>query len=225
MEVGGGGASETCLSAIAPGEHLVQDDGDRVQIRPSADGVALRLLGREVLGGPHDRTGLGHVRGARPGDTEVGDLGVVGLVDDHVMGFEIAMDDAAPVGEPGRLEDLNRDVDRADRIERRLLADQLLERAPGQVLHRDVVGPVERPAVVHAHDVRVLESGSRLRFPAEPLDKARILGEPLVEQLQGDLATKLLILDQEDVRHPAGAQARHDPVAVVNDRAGGETCH
>ncbi len=99
-------------------------------------------------------------------------------------------------------------------IERRLLADQLLERAPGQVLHRDVVRPVERPAVVHADDVRVLEAGGRLRLAAEPLDEARILGEPLVEQLQRDLAAELLVLGQEHVGHPAGAQPRHDLVAA-----------
>ena len=54
------------------------------------------------------------------GDPEVGDLGVVGVVDDHVVGLEVAVDDAAAVGEARGLEDLDRDVDRPDRLDRRL---------------------------------------------------------------------------------------------------------
>ena len=72
------------------------------------------------------------------------------------------MDDAPPVREPSGLEDLDRDVDRADRIEWGLFADELLERAARQILHRDVVGVVERAAVVHADDIRVLEAGGGL---------------------------------------------------------------
>ena len=58
-----------------------------------------------------------------------------------------------------------------------LLADQLLERAPGQVLHRDVVRVVVGAAVVHGDDVRVVESRGRLRLTAEALDEARIRRE------------------------------------------------
>ena len=49
----------------------------------------------------------------------LGDLGLVGLVDDHVVRLEVAVDHAAAVSEATGLEDLDRDVDRADRIERR----------------------------------------------------------------------------------------------------------
>src|SRR3712207_8424840 len=40
----------------------------------SAHRRALRLLGRQVRRGAHDRAGLRHVRRARAGDAEVGDL-------------------------------------------------------------------------------------------------------------------------------------------------------
>ena len=139
------------------------------------------------------------------GDPEVGHLGVVAVVDDHVVGLQVAVDHAATVGEPGRLEDLDGDVDRADRIERRLLADQLLERAAGQVLHRDVVRVLEGAAVVDADDVRVLQAGGGLRLAAEALDEPGIRGEAAVQQLQRDLAPELLVLGQEHVGHPAGS--------------------
>ena len=58
------------------GEHLVEHDAERVDVGAGVDREALRLLGREVGGGPHDRAGAGEaVAGAvGPGDAEVGDL-------------------------------------------------------------------------------------------------------------------------------------------------------
>ena len=59
-------------------DHLVEHDAERVEVAAGIDGEALRLLGREVGGGAHDRAGLGQVcsvaRAHGPGDAEVGDL-------------------------------------------------------------------------------------------------------------------------------------------------------
>ena len=62
-------------------------------------GVALGLLGGEVLRGAHDRAGKRHVRGAGAGDPEVGDLRAALLVEDHVVGLEVAVDHPAAVRE------------------------------------------------------------------------------------------------------------------------------
>ena len=139
--------------------------------------MALRLLRGEVLGRAHDRAGLGHVRGPGPGDPEVRHFHVTGVVDDHVVRLEVAVDHAVAVREPRRLEDLDRDVDRPERIERRLLADHLLQRPAGEVFHRDVVGAIEGPAIEHADHVRVLKPRRRLRLAAEALDEPGVLGE------------------------------------------------
>ena len=82
---GGRGCSETCFSAIVDGavavernlagERLVEDHPDRVEVGRGADVEALRLLRREVVRGPEDRPGLRDLRGARPGDAEVGHPG------------------------------------------------------------------------------------------------------------------------------------------------------
>ena len=200
------------------GEHLVEHDADRVQVRAGVDGVALSLLGREVLGGAHDRAGLGHVRRAGAGDAEVRDLGMTRVVDDHVVRLQIAVDHPTAVREPRRLEDLDGDIDRAQRVQRRLLADQLLERAPRQVLHGDVVGVVERPAVIDADDVGVLEAGRGLGLAAEALDEVGVLGEAVMQQLERDLAAELLILGQEHIGHSSRTQSRHHPVATIDDR-------
>ena len=153
------------------GEQLVENDADRVEVRSRADGVTLCLLRREVLRGAHDRSRLSHVRRPGAGDPEVRDLGVVGVVDDHVVGLQITVDHPPAVGEAGGLENLDRDVDRPDRVQRGLLADQLLERATRQVLHRDVEGAVVGAAVVDADDVRVLKSSGRLRLATKALDE------------------------------------------------------
>jgi hypothetical protein len=141
------------------------------------------------------------------------------------VGLEVAVDHTAPVSEASSLEDLDRDVDRADRIERRLLADQLLERATRQVLHRDVVGVLERAAVVHAHHVRVLQAGRGLGLSAETLDEVGIGRKPPVQELERHLAAKLLVLGEEHVGHAAGAEARENLVSVVDDRSGREIGH
>ncbi len=102
------------------GEQLVEDHADRVEVGRGADGVALRLLGREVLGGAHDRARERHVGGARAGDAEVGDARASLLVEDHVVRLEVAVDDAAAVREACGAQDLHDDVDSAVcRLERR----------------------------------------------------------------------------------------------------------
>ena len=80
--------------------------------------MPLRLLGGEVLRGPHDRARQRHVRGARAGDAEVGDARPALLVDDHVVRLQIAVDHAAAVREARGPQDLHDDVDRLRGIER-----------------------------------------------------------------------------------------------------------
>ena len=101
-----------------------------------------------------------------------------------------------------------------------LLAHELLERASLEELHRDVVGAVPLAAVEHLHDVGVLQAGGRRRLAAEALDELVVLGEAPVQHLQRDLAAELRVLGAVHVGHPAGADARHDLVAAVDDSPG-----
>ena len=126
--LGGRGGAETCLKAIAtavspsnghdPGQQLVEDHADRVEVGGGADRVALRLLGGEVLRGAHDRARQRHVRGAGARDAEVGDARAALLVEDHVVRLQVAVDHAAAVREARRAQDLDDDVDRERRVER-----------------------------------------------------------------------------------------------------------
>src|SRR6185437_300097 len=99
------------------GEELVEHDPERVEIRARVDLAAARLLGREVLRRADDRARLGQLARARARDPEVRDLDSTLAVDEDVVRLDVAVDDAVPVREAQRREDLarvlDRDVDRA----------------------------------------------------------------------------------------------------------------
>ena len=199
-------------------QELVEDDAERVEIRARIDLAAARLLGREVLRRPHDRARLGHL--ARPGarDPEVRHLHAALAVDEDVVRLDVAVDDAMPVREAERGEDLarvlDRDVDRSGAA----ADDQLLEGAAVEELHRDVVRVLRVAAVVDRDDVRVVERRGVLRLAAEALDELVVVRVAVVEDLDRDAAAELLVLGEVDVRHAARSELAHDPVAPVEER-------
>ena len=111
------------------------------------------------------------------------------------------------------------EVDRADGVQRRLVLDELLERAAVEVLHRDVVGAVPLAAVVDRDDVLVLEPGGVRRLAAEALDELLVLGEARVEELQRDACGRAGG-PRRSRRRPCrpSRAACSDAVAAVDDR-------
>ena len=179
---------------------------------------AARLLGREVLRRADDRACLGHLaRCAGACDAEVGHLHAALAVDDHVVRLDVAVDDPVAVREAERREDLPRVVDRDPERRRAARDEQLLERAPLEVLHRDVVGALGLAAVVDRDDVRVREPGGVLRLAAEALDELLVAGVPVVEDLDRDAPAELLVFGEIDVRHAARAELPDDQVAPVEE--------
>ena len=134
------------------------------------------------------------------------------------MRLDVAVDDPVAVREAERREDLARVIDRD--AERRWAAgdEQLLERSPLDVLHRDVVRPLRVAAVVDRDDARVREPGGVLRLAAEALDELLVARVPVVEDLDRDAPSELLVRGEIDVRHPTGAQLPDDQVAPVEER-------
>ena len=81
-----------------PGEALVADQAERVDVAGRRGQPALGLLGREVLGGADDLAGAGQRDAAgRPGDAEVGDLHAAVGADQDVAGLDVAVHHAGPV--------------------------------------------------------------------------------------------------------------------------------
>ena len=181
--------------------------------------MALGLLGREVLRGADDRADLGHLAGARPCDPEVRHLDPPLASDEDVVWLDVAVDDPVPVRGAECGEDLAGVVDRD--LDRGLPAgdDQLLQRAPVEELHRDVVGALRLAAVVDRDDVRMGEPGGVLRLAPEALHERVVRRVAVVEDLDRDAAAELLVLREVDVRHAARAQLPLDAVAAVEDGA------
>ena len=88
-----------------PGDHLVQDDAEGIDVRPRVDPVSLDLFGRHVLGAAHEQAGLGKVfaLGLRDvlHEAEVEHFDEVRLVavldEEDVRRLEVAVDDAERV--------------------------------------------------------------------------------------------------------------------------------
>ena len=156
--------------------------------------------------GADDRALLGHLARTCARDPEVGDLDDAFGVDDDVVRLDVAVDDAVAVGVTQRCEDLacvgDRDRHRAEAAR----ADQLLERAPLDVLHDDVVGAVGLAPVEDRDDVRVRKAGRMGRLATEALDELLVVRVVRVEHLDRDPASELLILGEVDVGHAATAE-------------------
>ena len=168
---------------------------------------------------PMIEPGLGHLaRRAGARDPEVHHLDAALAVDDHVVRLDVAVDDPVPVREAERREDLARVVDRDPERRRAARDEQLLQRPPLDVLHRDVVRPLRLAAVVDRDDARMREAGGVLRLAAEALDELVVARVPVVEDLDRDAAPELLVVREVDVRHPAGAELPDDQVAPVEER-------
>ena len=127
-------ASSSPANGGAPGQHLVEHGAQRVDVGPAID--VLRghdLLGRHVGGRAQQRSGRGQVGRAGPlaqrraadlGHAEVDDLDVRQparlRLQEHVVGLQVAVDDAARVHGAERAADLAEDGAGLGRRQRRL---------------------------------------------------------------------------------------------------------
>jgi hypothetical protein len=84
------------LERDVAGEHLEQDDPQGVEVRLARDRVAHGLLGGDVVRRAQDpAVGREPLLVQGPGDPEVRDLGRALLVDQDVLGLDVAVDDVA----------------------------------------------------------------------------------------------------------------------------------
>ena len=114
------------------------------------------------------------------GDAEVDDLGAQAPVHGphhDVVGGEVPVHDALGVDLGKTGEHLARDVDRARRIERSVLAQPRLQRDAVDVLPDHVVRAVGLPReVVERRHVRVADEGRQARLFLEAAGRARLAG-------------------------------------------------
>ena len=216
-----------------PGEHVIEDDAQRVEVAARVERLALRLLGRHVPRRPEHRARL-RLHGVHRelavgvqhlGDAEVEDLDdlLVPLVgvdarEEEVVGLEVAVDDPLGVrlGEraqrlPRRLDGLL-DPDAPDAL------DALAERLALEQLHREVeVAVLALAEVEHRDRVRRREQAVGARLAQEARAAHLVDGAVAAQDLDGDVAADGRLLGAVHRAHRAGAEAREDGEAPGED--------
>jgi hypothetical protein len=197
-------------------QQLERDDPQRVQVGAGVGGLALELLGRQVLHGPDHVAGLGDLRvGERSSEPEVRDLDDAVARHHQVLRLHVPMHDALAVRVLEGRERLLEDVGRLRRREDALGVQDLADREPGDVLHHHVVDPVDASPVVDGHDVLVVEVGGGACLPAEAFDEARVAREVPVQDLDRHRAFEHRVAGAVDLAHATRGDTIDDVVATV----------
>ena len=161
------------------GEHLVEGDAGGIDIAFLRHGQALGLLRGDVVYGPdHVLAGEGHGAGGDlPGDTEVGQLGLAPVGDDHVLGLYVPMDDPVGVGIGKGVQDLAADADGLlhGQMAPGALLNEILQGLALHVLQDNVGHAVVVPHAEGADDVLVGQGQARLGFPFETAQELPIV--------------------------------------------------
>src|SRR6185295_18669470 len=210
---GGGEAADGQLA----GQHLVEHDAQRVDVDAMVDILRrLQLLGRHVVGRPDGEVGLGQLRGfgIDPlGQPEVGELDAAGRVDEHVLGFDVAVDDPFLVGELQRLADVEGDLDRAVGHDP-LLAQDVAEADALDELHHEEHEVPFNAVVEEVDDVRVVQAGERSGLPVEAEPEFLLGRERAGQDLEGDVAVAPGFPGPVDDAHAAAGHELLDHEAV-----------
>ena len=168
--------------------HLVEDRAERELVGAEVEGLAARLLGRHVADGAENgaRPRFLDCRGAlaaslrlvsqQLGQAEVEDLDVAVPGHHHVLGLQVAVDDAGRVGLAEAVGNLKRDIEQAPGRQRSFV-QELPQRLALDELHRDVDRGVRCADVVDRDDVRVVQGRCRARLLLEAFAPIVVRGD------------------------------------------------
>ena len=203
----------------APGGHLEQHHAQGVDVATGIDPDTLGLLGGEVGGRAHHRSGLGQallgVDG--PGDAEVGHLHLAVVGDQHIAGLDVAVDDPVLVGVTQGRGHMGPDVRRPLGGQRSGTLQYGGQGPAIDELHDDEVGAGVFAPVEDGDDVGMGQVGCGLGLAAEPLDERpvdRQLGE---QDLEGHRTVEQPITGAVDLGHAAPGDQVVELVALRED--------
>ena len=162
-----------------PGQHLVEDDAQRVDVGPVIDlQRPLHLLRGHVVQRAHHlpRPGQREVAGVAAqqlGQAEVGDLHAALAVQQDVLRLDVAVDDALLVGVLQGVADLRHDPQRLLRLQV-AVAQQLPQVDAVHVLHDEVVEAAGLAEIVDGDDVGMAEPGQGAGLAVEALGEGGV---------------------------------------------------
>ncbi len=152
------------------------------------------------------------------GEPEVGDARLAELVDEHVVGLEVAVDhpDGVRRREPAG-------GGHEDREDLALRAPALRQPAPQRgaidVLHRDIELVAVVARIEHGHHVAMAQPRHGLALAHEPSTRAVVRADPRWQQLDRDHALEHVVARAIDHAHATAAQLAFEAVAA-GQRAG-----
>jgi len=201
-------------------QHGVKNEAEVEDVAAVVGEFAAHLLGSHIPDGAHDQAIVREGRrvGARTefrdfGEAEIEDLGVAVAGDHDVVGFEIAMGDAAGVRGGEALGYLHGKIDGPPRGKRRRDAQGL---PIDQLLNEVVFADVEE-----RDDVGVAEGGDGAGFLFKPLPPRGRCSDVGGQNLEGDVAAEAGVERLVDLAHASGAERCEDLVGSQTS-AGGE---
>lgn len=151
-----------------------------------------------------------------PREAEVGDAHAAVAPHEHVVGLEIAMDEAASMRRHEPRGGLQVDAQAQRHLAR--LAEIALPLPLGEggavdELHRDEDAPARLARLVDVHDVGVRDAGHGLRLLLDARRGEGGLVAEVAHELDGDLAIEFGVVGGEDLPHPALSHALDDQEA------------
>jgi hypothetical protein len=147
------------------------------------------------------------------GQAEVHDAHAAVVVDHHVVGFEVAMDQAGGVGGRDAAGDVGEHAQSFGPARGTILRPRA-EGLAGDELHGDPDLLAVGADVVDGDDVGVRQLGQRLGLAQQAGPVSALTAAGREDQLEGDLAVELGVVGGVDDAHGAGAEAVEEDVAA-----------
>ena len=172
-----------------------------------------------------ERAGIGggtgrHVRvppGEKFGEAEIEDFRGAAFHDENVCGLDVAVQDAILVRGIERVGELDADFHCAWNRQGAAF-EQTVQRLAVEEFHHNEGVALAFLDRVNGADARMIQGGSRARFPEKSFQRLRGAVRLLGKKLQGDAPAKFGVLRFVDDAHASGAELAED--SVVENRLG-----
>ncbi len=176
------------------GRGAVQGDPECVEIAPTVDLLPAGLFRAEIMGGAHHLIGGAQRRCAGEGarQAEIGDDGLAVGAEQDVVGLDVAMDDAAGMGDGQGCGHIGADPDAF------CLWESAGQRKPasegeGMQIHGDEHRAVYLPDIANGDDIAMPETGRGGRFSTETGFREVVSGKFRAQDFQGDRDLQILV--------------------------------
>ena len=205
--------------ALLPGDHFVQHQAERKNVRPPVEVFRARLLGRHVRQRAHRGAGRAQLQlllrprcvaiGAQfrlhLGQAKIENLRVAALGDENIRRLDIAVNDAFGVRRVQRVGDFRGQRQREVQLHR-LAGDLVLQRGTIEKFHGDEHFAVLVVNFVDGADVRMIQGRSGFGFAFETRKRLGIFRDLVRKELQRHEAAELGVFRFVHHAHSATAE-------------------